>query len=195
MTCVYELVNQYLESFFCMYGQDGIVCEEGLFDGDGHDLGLGSESGQVEQFAVRSCVQVDSVFVVVEGAGLGHGQEDPEGGGGEHTALPGSALDGEWLRCCTVVADCAVRVRMEGLHHGVQFRGAADLLQELKQSASTDKVKRLGEIYEGKEERLALFLAFLLQLSITSQMYPKGKNLPSLVANELRHGSALEPST
>ena len=99
MTCVCKLVSQSLESFFCVCAQGGIVCKEGLFNGDGPDLGLGSESCKVEQFAVRSCVQVDSVFIVVEGAGQEHGEEDPKEGGSDHTILLDSAVDGEWLRC------------------------------------------------------------------------------------------------
>ena len=54
---------------------------------------------------------------------------------------------------------------MELLNDGVQLRGAADLLQELEESASADQVKRLNQVYEGKVKRLVLLLAFLLQLS------------------------------
>ena len=47
----------------------------------------------------------------------------------------------------------------------MQLWGAADLLQELVESTSVDKVKRLRQVYEGKEEQVILLLAFLLQLS------------------------------
>ena len=44
------------------------------------------------------------------------------------------------------------------------------------QSASTDK--RVREIYEGKEERLTLFLAFLLQLSHREDHIDGGSSCP-----------------
>ena len=53
-----------------MCRQGCVVDTEGLSNGDMPDLlGLGSESGQVEQPAVGSSVQVASVFVLAEGVG------------------------------------------------------------------------------------------------------------------------------
>ena len=61
------------------------------------DLGLGSESGQIEQPAVGSSVQVDSVFVLAEVVGQKHRKEDPAECGGEQAALIDSTVGGEWV--------------------------------------------------------------------------------------------------
>ena len=89
-------VDQSLECFFRVCRQGG-VGKEGLFDGYVPNFGLGSESGQVEQPPVGSIVQVDSVFVLAEGVGQKHREEDPEECGDEHTTLLDSTVDGKWL--------------------------------------------------------------------------------------------------
>ena len=80
-----------------MCHQGSIVSKEGLSDGDVHDPGFGSEFSQVEQSAVRSIMQVDSIFTLAEGAGQEHQEEDPKECEGEHTALLDSTIDGEWV--------------------------------------------------------------------------------------------------
>ena len=60
----------------------GVVDKDGLSNGDVPDLVLGSESGQVEQSAIRLSVQVDSVFVLAQGGGQEHQEEAPKEGGG-----------------------------------------------------------------------------------------------------------------
>ena len=99
-------------------------------------------------------MQVDCVFVLAEGVGQKYREKDSEECWGEHTALLGSSVDGEWVWCCTIVDYCATHVSVEWLDDGVQLWGAADLLQELVESTSVDKVKRLRQVYEGKEERV-----------------------------------------
>ena len=92
-----KAVNQSLKCFFRVCHQGCVIGKEGLSDGYMPDLGLGSEPGQVEQPAVGSSVQVDSVFVPTEGVSQEHREEDPKECGGEHTALLDSTADWEWL--------------------------------------------------------------------------------------------------
>ena len=73
-----------------------------------------------------------------------------------------TTADWEWLGRCSVVTHCALHVCVKGLYHGEQSWRAADLLQDVKQSAPSDKVKGLREINEGEVEGLVLFTAFLL---------------------------------
>ena len=73
-------------------------------------------------------------------------EEDPEEGWGEHAALLDSTVDGKWVGCCAIEAHSALHVGVEGLDDGVKLWGTADLLQELEEATSTDKVKRLCQI-------------------------------------------------
>ena len=91
------MVDQSLEHFFSACRQGSVVDKDGLSNGDVPDLGLGSESGQVEQSAIRLSVQVDSVFVLAEGGGQEHQEEAPKEGGGEHAAQLDSTTDVEWV--------------------------------------------------------------------------------------------------
>ena len=60
----------------------------------------------------------------------------------------------------------------------MQLWGAADLLQELEEFTSADKIKCLRQVNEGEEERLILLLALLLQLSHGEDHIDGGSTCP-----------------
>ena len=64
---MWEVIDESLECLLSVCCQSSIVRKESLSDGDVSYLGLGNESHQIEQPAIRSCVQVDSVLIYTEG--------------------------------------------------------------------------------------------------------------------------------
>ena len=139
-----------------------ITGKEGLPDGDAADLCFRAESGQIEEAPIRPCVKVHTMVVALEGRGEKREEEDPEQCRSEHTSLLDTTADWERLRRCSVVTHCALHVCVKGLYDGEQSWRAADLLQDVKQSAPAAEVKGLREINEGEVEGLVLFTAFLL---------------------------------
>lgn len=59
------------------------------------DLGLGSEPGQVVQFAVGPYLQVNTILVLLESMGQEKREKDPKEGWDQFTALLEFAVDGE----------------------------------------------------------------------------------------------------
>ena len=60
---------------------------------------------------------------------------------------------------------CPFHVCVEGFDHALQFWWAANLLEDLEQTVSADKIKRLCEVNESDLQGRLLFSALLLELA------------------------------
>ena len=75
-----QLVHEALQAFFTVGCKGGVVCKQQLTEQHLVALGLGTESCNVEEFAILPRPDVRSIFTVGEGVPEEHRQEDPEEG-------------------------------------------------------------------------------------------------------------------
>ena len=90
------------------------------------------------------------------------GKEDPKQGWYKNTDLLHSTLDVKSFWCWTVEENSPLHVIMKRSDDAKEPTLSTDLLEKLEKAVSADQVKGLREIYEGNEEWLPLFPAFLL---------------------------------
>ena len=77
-------------------------------------LGLGTKSGNVEEFPILPCTDIHSIFTVSEGVLEKHREEDPEQGWCQDTSLFHSTADWKRFQGSPVEADRALHVLVEG---------------------------------------------------------------------------------
>ena len=93
-----------------------------------------------------------------------HSKEDSKHGGSQDATLFHSSPYVEGSRYSAVKDDGAFHVFVEGSDDAEKFGWTSDLGKDLEEAAPTDQIESLCEVYEGNEEWLPLFSAFLLKL-------------------------------
>ena len=121
-----ESVHQLLDIMFFVCSDGFIICKEHVSYGGLADLGLCSESCDVVQLAICSCMHVHSF-------GRGPKGMFKKGGGEGARECPAVLL---LIGCLHVI--------VERSNHTVQIRGASDLQEDVKKPIPANQVKCLG---------------------------------------------------
>ena len=106
-------------------------------------LGLGSETGQVEEVPVAPGVEEDAIFRLAEGVAQEQREEHAKKCRGQDTSLLHTVLDREGVRGCSVELDCAIHVIMERCDHLEEFWGTSNLSKRAKRPVLLTRSKAL----------------------------------------------------
>ena len=109
--------NELLEGSLDVSCDGGVISEEHLPDEDFALLRLASEACQVEQAAITSGMQIDSLFGFAEGITQQQGEQDAKKIRREDAPLFNATFDGEGVRGGAIMLDGASHFLMEGSYH------------------------------------------------------------------------------
>ena len=121
-----KAVNELLEGSLGVSCDSGVTSKEHLPDEDFAHLRLGSEACQVEQAAIASGMQVDSLFGFAEGISKQQGEQDAKKCRREDAPLFNATFDGEGVPGGPIMLDGASHFLMEGRDHPQELRGGGE---------------------------------------------------------------------